>query len=270
MRTSALAAVDTSETCSAPSASTSRYFDNDFVAWFVLRQFGPLAQVTRLRAIRPSDRAFERLPQVSGGGESFYQTILSIAGRYIVESSICADIGCGTGRITGELARRAKSVVGLDSSPLMIAAASGIINGQPPGSAQFALNGSSACRIRTPQWGMTNASFVLGSAEQLPFEDRCVDLVTCLNVLHRVVTPRRALAEISRVTRPGGIAVISNSYDWSTEFTPDRSMWFEDVLTQIEPCWELELELDAVPYSAPVNWRKTMTASNHVVVLTKI
>lgn len=270
MRTGAFAVADAPDAGSVPLASGSRYFDQDFVAWFVLRQYGPLARVTRLRALRPSDRAFERLPQVSGGGESFYQTILGIAGRYITESSVCADIGCGAGRITGELARRAKSVVGLDSSPLMVAVASEIINGRASGSAQFSLNGNSACRIRTPRWGMTNANFVLGSAEQLPFEDESFDLLACLNVLHRVVTPRRALREIARVMRGGGKAIISNSYDWSTEFTPDRSMWFDDVLTQIERCWELELELDAVLYSAPVNWRKTMTASNHVVVLKKL
>jgi ubiquinone/menaquinone biosynthesis C-methylase UbiE len=49
-------------------------------------------------------------------------------------------------------------------------------------------------------------------AEQLPFRDRCIDLVTCVDSLHHYPDPAAALAEMHRVTRPGGGLVIG---EWS-------------------------------------------------------
>jgi SAM-dependent methyltransferase len=47
------------------------------------------------------------------------------------------------------------------------------------------------------------------SAESLPFEDESFDLVLCTQVLEHVQDPAAVLAEIHRLLRPGGAALVS-------------------------------------------------------------
>lgn len=49
---------------------------------------------------------------------------------------------------------------------------------------------------------------VLGDAEQLPFDDGSFDTVLCVNVLHLVESPVRAMREMARVLKPGGHLVV--------------------------------------------------------------
>jgi ubiquinone/menaquinone biosynthesis C-methylase UbiE len=49
-----------------------------------------------------------------------------------------------------------------------------------------------------------------GDARELPWEDRRFDLVTCVNSFHRYRQPRRVLAEVHRVLKPGGTLVIAD------------------------------------------------------------
>jgi SAM-dependent methyltransferase len=51
-------------------------------------------------------------------------------------------------------------------------------------------------------------------AEQLPFADASFDLVTCVNSLHHIARPARALDEMARVLAPGGRIVLE-------DFAPD-------------------------------------------------
>jgi SAM-dependent methyltransferase len=45
------------------------------------------------------------------------------------------------------------------------------------------------------------------SVHELPFEDRSLDAIVALSMLHHVVEPARAIAEFARVLRPGGVLV---------------------------------------------------------------
>lgn len=51
--------------------------------------------------------------------------------------------------------------------------------------------------------------YVEGAAEALPFDDDTFDLVTCQTVLIHVADAERALREMIRVTRPGGLIVLA-------------------------------------------------------------
>jgi len=50
---------------------------------------------------------------------------------------------------------------------------------------------------------------VFGDAAQLPFDDDCFDVVTCLEVLEHVANPEQVLTEIARVLKAGGRAWVS-------------------------------------------------------------
>jgi len=95
------------------------------------------------------------------------------------------DVATGTGLVACELVRRyGCSVVGLDQSPEMLAAAR----------VRLERDGALAGRV----------TLVEGEAERLPFGDREFDHLTFTYLLRYVEDPRATLAELARVVRPGG------------------------------------------------------------------
>jgi len=93
------------------------------------------------------------------------------------------DVGMGPGRLCGELDARGWTVSGVDAAPEMVEAA----RRRLPGAAQ---------RLSCAR------------TEELPFPPASFDLVTATGILEYAVL-ERALAEIVRVLRPGGRAVVS-------------------------------------------------------------
>jgi SAM-dependent methyltransferase len=94
-----------------------------------------------------------------------------------------ADVACGTGRLTARLAELGHRVVGVDTSPEMLDQA----------------------RRRLPA-----VPFVVGDLLRLPLPDDSMDLVTCGLALTHVRDLTAALAELARILRPGGAAVITD------------------------------------------------------------
>lgn len=95
------------------------------------------------------------------------------------------DIGCGPGVLTEDLMTRGHAVWGIDASPRMI----------------------EQCRRRFA--GSPGLRFEVGDATRLPYPDRSFDTVVCLGVIDRVRDYEHAIAEIVRVTRPGGAVLVS-------------------------------------------------------------
>ncbi len=99
------------------------------------------------------------------------------------------DVATGTGMVAAELLARAScSVVGIDQSPEMLAAAR----------ARFA--GRSAAR-GSPAIGV---ELIEGQAEALPFADASFDALTFTYLLRYVEDPPATMRELARVIRPGG------------------------------------------------------------------
>lgn len=99
-------------------------------------------------------------------------------------ASSALDVGCGYGADVIALAKRLKTgghALGIDASEAMIAEA----------------------QRRATERGLP-VSFVAGDALALPFEDDEFDLCRIETVLQHVADTRRAVAEMVRVTRPGG------------------------------------------------------------------
>ncbi|MGN6792268.1 MAG: class I SAM-dependent methyltransferase [Streptosporangiaceae bacterium] len=93
------------------------------------------------------------------------------------------DAACGTGRFAEFLARRGHRVIGVDSSPDMLAYA----------------------RRRVPE-----GEFRLGELDRLPLPDESVDVIVCALALVHVPRLEPVLAEFVRVLRPAGDLVISD------------------------------------------------------------
>lgn len=96
------------------------------------------------------------------------------------------DVACGPGVVTAAIASRAASVTAFDATEAMLAKA----------------------RARCAKAGLSNVAFKSGNAESLPFEDARFDGVVTRLAIHHFADPQRALGEMFRVLRPGGVAVI--------------------------------------------------------------
>jgi ubiquinone/menaquinone biosynthesis C-methylase UbiE len=98
------------------------------------------------------------------------------------------DVGCGTGVFTEKVIRDCAptAVTGIDPSPEQLA---------------FAQDRA----------GLSSAEFRVGDAQAMPFADDSFDAAVMALVIHFVPDPAKAVAEMSRVLRPGGWAA---SYVW--------------------------------------------------------
>jgi SAM-dependent methyltransferase len=90
------------------------------------------------------------------------------------------DVGTGAGALAFALAPLVREVVGVDRVPELLELARERVADHP------------------------NVTFVEGDAEHLPFDDGSFDLAATLRTLHHVPRPELVLAELVRVTRPGG------------------------------------------------------------------
>ncbi len=100
------------------------------------------------------------------------------------------DVGAGTGNYACELARRGLQVVARDPSEAMLAVA----------------------RAKDPR-----VTWDLGTAEGLPYEDGRFALVLSVTALEFMARPEQALAEMWRVTAPGGrlvVATLNRNSPW--------------------------------------------------------
>lgn len=109
------------------------------------------------------------------------------------------DAGTGTGYLAGMMAPLVGSVIGVDCSPSMLTRAG----------EKMALSG---------YW---HVSFRDGMAERLPLASNSVDVAMCHMLLHHVVSPRTALAELRRVVRPGGYILIIDANRHKYHWTPE-------------------------------------------------
>ncbi len=99
------------------------------------------------------------------------------------------EVGCGPGHLSVRLARdRGFEVTGLDLDPSMVERAR----------ANAACEGGAADGLR----------FEVGDVAALPFADQSFDVVVSTMSMHHWDDPQAGLAEIARVLRPGGRALI--------------------------------------------------------------
>jgi len=113
--------------------------------------------------------------------EPCWTALLDVAG--VGRGARVLDVGCGPGDFLAHLTDRGVSAAGIDPAPGMVAYA----------------------RARVP-----GADLRGGDAEHLPWPDGAFDLVTAINALQFADDTMAALAELTRVTAPGGHVAIAN------------------------------------------------------------
>ena len=123
------------------------------------------------------------------------------------------DVGCGTGYFTRLLVSGDENVsaVGIDMEEPFI---------------EYA-------REKAEELGLP-AEFIIGDALALPFEDNTFDIVTSHTFLTSVPDPEKAMSEMKRVVKPGGIISSVTAMNFmpacNTEGEyPEECTWVEDL-----------------------------------------
>lgn len=121
------------------------------------------------------------------------------------------DLGCGGGLTTACLVQRGATVVGVDLSRASLYAAS-----------------RHACSHGYPE-----PVFTCGRAESLPLVDASFDVVWCSDVLEHLPDLPTAIAQITRVLKPGGLFL----YDTinRTWLSRPLAIWFWEYLAGLAP-----------------------------------
>ena len=108
------------------------------------------------------------------------------------------DVGCGSGTLLGLLKQRGFRVNGLDFSP-------------------------EAAAIAKAENGVDVA---VGSLEEAHFPAESFDVVTLFHVMEHVTNPRRVLAEVSRLLKPNGVAILQVPNIESWQFKIFGARWY--------------------------------------------
>jgi len=119
-----------------------------------------------------------------------------------------ADLGCGEGYLTLEVARWAGRVIAVDRSARVLDRARAL---------------AARRRVENVEWRR-------GEIEKLPLDAGAVDVALLSQALHHARDPRRALKEAARVVVDGGRVLVldlqAHAEDWTKERLGDRWLGF--------------------------------------------
>ena len=109
-----------------------------------------------------------------------------------IRQGICLDLGCGSGHLDVELAKRSQlTVIGLDLDPNM----------------------KPLFEQRMREAGLDKrVTFVQGDAQKLPFPDHYADIIVSRGMLSFVPDIQQCLRDVSRVLKPTGVAFLGGRY----------------------------------------------------------
>ncbi|MDI6870790.1 MAG: class I SAM-dependent methyltransferase [Bacillota bacterium] len=130
---------------------------------------------------------------------------LAVAG--VRAGELAADIGAGSGFITGGLLARGLRVIAIDQSEAMLG------------------------EMRRKFTGAGDVQYRVGDAERLPLPEGAVDYAFANMCLHHVESPPAAIREMARILRPGGKLVLTDldehRFRFLVEEQHDRWMGFK-------------------------------------------
>jgi SAM-dependent methyltransferase len=114
------------------------------------------------------------------------------------------EVACGPAAISRALASKVGRVTGVDLTPAMVEKA----------------------REEAAREGIGGAEFSVGDATALEFADASFDGAVARLSFHHIPAPRRALEEMARVVRPGGLVIVS---DLLTDEDAAAQAWHQEI-----------------------------------------
>ncbi|MEY2425346.1 MAG: hypothetical protein QOI61_918 [Actinomycetota bacterium] len=176
--------------------------------------------------------------------EMRYDLIAAAASRACPEGGALLDLGCGSALVADRMAARAVTYVGADYGGHHITYAKAKHDADPK-------------RLDTV--------FARCDAERLPFADDSFDVVVFSEVIEHLLRPDRAVWEIARVLRTGGVSVMTtNNASEVPLWSPLTHLfaWLEKAFGAYHPrmisrrpwVWPYKMDRSILPPGAPDVW----------------
>jgi ubiquinone/menaquinone biosynthesis C-methylase UbiE len=131
----------------------------------------------------------------------------AIAKAKLPANAIVADIGTGTGFVAGGLSQHATKVFGFDANADMLEVA------------------------RKNLGAVSNVELRVAPGDQIPLPDNTLDGVFANMYLHHAPQPEKAIQEMVRLLKPGGVLCITDldthNHEWQREQMADLRLGFE-------------------------------------------
>lgn len=131
--------------------------------------------------------------------DPLYEAICGRCRCYLTREADVLELACGTGQFSFRLAEHAGHWEATDFSERMVAEAQ---------------------KRQRPQ----NLTFAVRDATRLPYAAAAFDTVLIANALHIMPSPDKALSEIRRVLKPGGV-LLAPTFIWGTDARQQVSEW---------------------------------------------
>src|ERR1700761_9482306 len=136
---------------------------------------------------------------------------IAVALLQLLPPLVIADLGAGEGAFSMLLAQRATQVIAVDNSDKMVELGSELARKQ----------------------GVTALEYRKGDLEAVPIADSTVDLALFSQSLHHALHPERAIAEASRILKPGGriaiLDLVQHRFSEARELYADVWLGFSEV-----------------------------------------
>lgn len=146
---------------------------------------------------RPENRKVNASTDTEPSATHIFNAELS---RRYIKNKRALDIGCWTGQLEKLISQDAKTIVGLEPD-------------------------RNAVKVATKN--IPEASFMVGTAEKLPFKNQSFDVVTFLDVIEHVPAHSEltCLKEIHRVLKSNGILILSTNNNHPLSVLFDPAFW---------------------------------------------
>lgn len=134
-----------------------------------------------------------------------------------INCPLILDVATGTGRLPEALLQSPDfegAIVGLDLSLKMLHQA--------------------RTKLHAKTGATTAVILIRQDALHLPFPDETFDAVACLEAIEFMPSSTRALGEMARVLRPGGILLITNRVNWERKLMPGKAFTDDTMRTILQ------------------------------------
>ena len=162
----------------------------------------------------------------------------------LAQNEICLEFGCGVGRWLCELSPRAKALHGLDISPAML----------------------SQAHKHLKNSGVKNVYLSRFDGGSIPYRNSSFDLTFSVTVLIHIIDLKslnHTIAELCRVTKPGGRIIILESFAPKlfpspphVKFRPEKEL----IELFRESGWEIQASIPVYPFLPKESWIRTRSS----------
>jgi 5-histidylcysteine sulfoxide synthase/putative 4-mercaptohistidine N1-methyltranferase len=213
------------------------------------------------------------------------QQIISLLQTYLTPNSKVLDLGCGTGRLSFELAKYSGQVDGIDFTARHI---QHCLDLKELGQLRYAMPTQGEIfdfhEVTLENLGFEqspdNLHFAQGDGHNLKPQFNDYDLVICHRVIEYSYHPQVLLQQLSQRVKAGAVVVLSSSYAWDVSIT-DMQHWIggfkrngENLSSEAHLFEIMSAEFDLLQETKVISQfemdqRTSQTANNHITIWRK-